>query len=225
MKTPALFINFKTYREATGENAITLAKLAEEAASKNRATVCLVVQAVDIKPVSEAVSLPTYAQHIDPIAYGKHAGHTLPEGVKAAGAEGTVLNHPERPLGARALAASVERAKDAGLEVMACAESVARAKEIAELSPDIISVEIPGLIGGTVSISDAKPDLISGAVNAIAEVSKKINVVTGAGIRNTGDVKKAIGLGVEGVFVSSAIVTSQDPKQAIERLLQGFPAH
>jgi len=222
MKAPVLFVNFKTYAQATGENAVKLAGLAEEAASMNGATVCLVVQATDISTVANSVSLPVYAQHVDPITYGKHAGHVLPEAVKTAGAVGTVLNHPEREMRDEDLGIAVERAKDAGLEVLVCAASISRAKTIAQLSPDLISIEIPELIGGNVSISEAKPGLITNAVRAIKQVNSEIQVITGAGIRGTSDVKRAIELGVEGVFVSNAIVTSPDPKAAIARLLAGF---
>ena len=52
-----LFINFKTYEQATGEKAVELAKAAEKSAKETAKEVVLVPQAVDIKEVSKAVSL------------------------------------------------------------------------------------------------------------------------------------------------------------------------
>ena len=48
--------------------------------------------------VAEAVEIPVFAQHIDPIKPGNSTGHILAESVKEAGAVGTLINHSERQL-------------------------------------------------------------------------------------------------------------------------------
>ena len=95
--------------------------------------------------------------------------------------------------------------------------------EIASFSvkPDFIAVEPPDLIGGDVSVSTAKPELISDSVKAVHAVAS-IPVITGAGIKNSADARKALELGTEGVFVASGIVKAQNPEKAIDELLEGF---
>lgn len=224
LKTPVLFINFKTYAESTGKNAVALAKKAASVAKESKAEIALVVQASDIRLVSESVNLPVFAQHIDPVGYGSNTGHILAEAVKEAGAAGTVLNHAENKRDNAFLQKAIKRAKEAGLIVMACAENLERAKEIAsfEQRPDFIAIEPPELIGGDISVSTAKPELITGCVREIKSIAPKVEAITGAGIKNTVDVAKAIELGTKGVFVASGIIKAKDQKQAIKDLVQGF---
>lgn len=223
-KKPVLFINFKTYAEATGANAIKLAKIAESVAKEERASIALVVQAADLRAVASAVKLPVFAQHIDPVSFGSNTGRTLPEAVKQAGAIGTVLNHAENKCGNDFLRKAIHRAKEAGLIVMACAETLERGKEIASFpeKPELIAVEPPELIGGNVSVSTANPQLILDSVNAIKEIARGIEVITGAGIKNAADVAKAVQLGTKGVFVASGIIKAADQKRAMLDLVRGF---
>ena len=222
VRLPALFINFKTYAEATGANAIKLAKLAEKAAKQTGASVVLVVQAADLRAVSEAVSLPVFAQHVDPVSFGSHTGHTLPEAVKQAGAVGTVLNHAENKRANEFVEAALKRAREAGLLVLACAETTARARKLAALSPDFLAIEPPELIGGTVSVSTAQPEIISSAVEAAKAINPQVVVLTGAGIKSKADVIKAVRLGTQGVFVAAGIVKAADPFKAMTEMGKGL---
>ncbi len=222
VRAPALFVNFKTFAEATGANAVKLAKRVERAALKSKACVVLVVQAADIRAVADAVSLPVFAQHVDPISFGSNTGGVLPEAVRQAGAVGTVLNHAENKRSNEFLQAAVRRAREAGLLVLACAESVERARQLAALSPDFLAVEPPELIGGEVSVSSAKPEVISSAVAAVKSVDPKVVVLTGAGIKSAADVSKAVELGTQGVFVASGVVKAPDPFKAALGLCEGL---
>ncbi len=221
---PVLFINVKTYEGATGKGAVNLAKKAEAVAVPKRVSIALVVQTADIRLVSQNVKLPVFAQHIDPVDFGSHTGAILPEAVKEAGAVGTVLNHAENKRDNQFLQKAIAEAKECGLVVMVCAESLARAKAIAAFpkKPEFIAVEPPELIGGKVSVSNAKPELIMDSVKAVKRIAPEIELITGAGIKNAGDVKKALQLGTEGVFVASGIVEAPDQKAAIEELVTGF---
>ncbi len=224
LREPILFLNFKTYAEATGKNALLLAKKAEKAAKKSGRSVVLVVQAADIRLVARNVHLPVFAQHIDPVGFGSNTGSILPQAVRQAGATGTVLNHAENKRDNQFLQSAIEKAKAAGLAAMACAETTERARQIASFSvrPDFIAVEPPGLIGGNVSVSSAKPELITESVAAVKEIASDIAVVTGAGIKTGADVKKAIELGTVGVFVASSVVKAPDQGKAIAMLLEGL---
>lgn len=223
MDFPVLFINFKTYEQATGENAVALAKKAEEIALKEGISIVLVVQAVDLKAVSSAVSLPVFAQHVDPVEYGSNTGHILPEAVKASGAAGTVLNHAENKRENEFLEKAIARAKSVGLTVMVCAENTERAEQIAGFSskPDLIAIEPPELIGGNISVSSAQPEIITGTIEKV-EAVVSIPIITGAGIKSREDVKIAIELGSKGVFVAAGIVKAEDQGKAISDLIEGL---
>lgn len=147
LKTPVLFVNFKTYEEATGKNAVALAKLCEAVAKKSGASIVPVVQALDLRAVAAAVSLPVFAQHVDAVSFGSNTGKILPEALKQAGAVGTVLNHAEFKQPNEVIQKAVVRCKENGLLVMACAETQERAVQLSAFSPDFLAVEPPELIG------------------------------------------------------------------------------
>ncbi len=222
MKLPVLFLNFKTYEQGTGKKARELAKIAEAIAMETGKSIALVVQAADIRMLAEAVDLPIFAQHIDPVSYGSNTGKILPETVKEAGAIGTVINHAENKRDNKFVEDAVKRAKETGLTVMVCAETTERAKEVAAFSPQFIAVEPPELIGGVISVSTAKPEIISDSVEAVKEINSEIDLITGAGVNSTADVEKSTELGAKGVFVASKILKADDPKKAIEELVAGF---
>jgi len=95
-------------------------------------------------------------------------------------------------------------------------------KKIAELGPDFIAVEPPELIGGKISVSDAKPEVISDSVKAVKSINNKIKVLCGAGIHNKEDVKKAVDLGADGILVSSGIVKARNQEAALKDLVNGL---
>ena len=146
---PALFINMKTYEAGTGPKALELARVAEEVAKSENKNIVLVAQACDIRLISQNCSLPVFAQHVDPVTYGAHTGHMLPEALKQAGASGTILNHAENKRQNDFLEKALIRAKEVGMVVMSCAESLERAEQIAGFSvkPDLIAIEPPELVG------------------------------------------------------------------------------
>ncbi len=223
---PLVIINFKTYKEATGQNAVKLAKMCEAAArtAKGKARIAVAVQAVDIYRVAAAVDkklVDVFAQHIDANGQGKSTGFVTAEAVKEAGATGTLLNHAEHKI--TDIAKRIETAKTAELATVACAANVAEAKAIAsaKTSPDYIAVEPPELIGGKVSVSDAKPELIAAAVKAVKEANSRIIVLCGAGINSSRDVRKALQLGTEGILVASSVVLAKNPEEALMELISG----
>jgi triosephosphate isomerase len=217
-----LFVNFKTYAESTGANAIALAKLCEVVAKEKKVNIALVVQAIDLKEIARSVSLPVFAQHVDAVVFGANTGKILPEAVKQAGAVGTVINHAEFKQSNETIQKAVARCKELGLLVMACAETNQRAIELAAFAPDFIAVEPPELIGGNVSVSTAQPELVTSSVVAVKKINNKIEIITGAGVKSASDVLKAIELGTVGVFVASGIIKAKDQKAALLDLASGM---
>ena len=222
LKTPIIIVNFKTYKESTGDNAIKLAEICNKTAKETKTSIAIAVQSTDIYKISKIVSIPVLSQHIDAVDFGKNTGFLLPESVKQAGAEATLLNHSEHRLDFELLKIFIERAKQAGLKTIVCAKDVEDAKKIAGLSPDFIAVEPPELIGGKISVSEAKPEVISDSVKAIKSINKKIKVLCGAGIHNKDDVKKAVKLGADGILVASGIVKAGNQEAALKDLVDGL---
>jgi len=222
IKTPIIIVNFKAYRESIGDNAIKLAKICNKTAEETKTSIAVAVQSTDIYRISKIVSIPILSQHIDSISFGKNTGFLLPESVKQAGAEATLLNHSEHRLDFGLLKSSIERAKQAKLKTVVCARDVEDAEKIAHLNPDFIAVEPPELIGGKISVSKARPDVISNSVKAIKSLNKKIKVLCGAGIHSKEDVKKAVEFGADGILVASGIVKARNQESALKDLADGL---
>jgi triosephosphate isomerase len=170
------------------------------------------------------VSIPVFAQHSDQDVFGKGTGKILPEVIKYHGAKGTILNHAEFKLTDRVLEKSIGRAKQAGLEVLVCAENAGRAERIANMGikPDMIAIEPPELIGGEISVSTANPGIISETVLKIKMIAPGIKVICGAGIKTRQDVESAVKLGANGVFVASGVIKAKDKEKAMAELAKGL---
>jgi triosephosphate isomerase len=220
---PMLLINFKTYEQATGGKAVALAKAAESVAKKKKANIVVSVQMTDIERVRNAVSIPVYAQHMDAIEPGSHTGWILPQALKEAGATGTLINHSEHQIDdMEKIRTCVNKCREMGMTSVCCAPTPERAKAIAALGPDFIAIEPPELIGGDISVSRAKPEIIKNTVDAVKKVNPNVNVLCGAGVHCREDVAKALKLGSAGILVASGIVKSPEPEKVILDLVGGF---
>jgi len=208
---PILLVNFKTYIESTGKDAVKLAKLIAKIAKQKKADVVIAVEAADIYPVSKAVKIPIYAQHIDPVEEGAHTGAVLAKDVKENGAKGTLLNHSEKRMKYRDLRKSIEIAKKNKLRTVVCVNNIATLRRVRRFKPDYIAIEPPALIGTGISVSTARPGLIRKAV----KVARGVPLLCGAGISSGSDVKRALELGASGVLAASAIVKARDQKAVI----------
>ena len=215
---PILLVNFKTYEEGTGERGLKMAKMIERIAAEKGANMAIAVQIAEIHRISSEVSIPVYSQHMDGIHFGSNTGWILPETIKSAGAAGTILNHAEHQLEPQKLREAIDRAKEIRLKTIVCANTPETAKQIAKFSPDYIAVEPPELIGGTVSVSTAKPEVITNSLKVVG----KIPLLVGAGIKTKEDVRKGMQLGASGVFVASAIMKALSPEKIIKELAEGL---
>ena len=211
-------MNFKTYIEATGKRAIELAKIAEEVSRQTGAAIVVAPQFTDIEPVSKTVDIPVFSQHIDSVKPGAHTGHVIAEAVKSAGAEGSLLNHSERRIKPSEIVESLKSCIDADLRSLVCSDTTQAGVEIAKMSPDMIAIEPHELIGSGVSVSKARPELITESVKQIRRVNRTVKVLCGAGIGAAEDVSKALELGSEGVLVASAVVKVRDPRTVLHSM-------
>jgi triosephosphate isomerase len=222
LKTPVIVLNVKTYDEATWKKALDIANIMDKVSKETGASMAIAVQATDISLCAEKVSIPVFAEHIDPIKPGSHTGWTLPEAVKAAGAVGTLINHSEHRLKLEEIDFCIKRAKELNLDHIVCSHNVASSKTIAAFSPNFIAVEPPELIGGDISVTTADPGIVSSTVNAVRKVDKKVKVLCGAGVKNGKDVAKAVELGSDGVLLASGVVKAKDKEKVIRDLVSGL---
>ncbi|MEX1068379.1 MAG: triose-phosphate isomerase [Patescibacteria group bacterium] len=214
-----LLINFKTYPQAIGPNALKLAKeLKPAAANFPGVGIGFAPPSLELAEVAAHANAPVWAQHVDPAGEGQFTGYLSPADAQAAGAIGTFLNHSEHPLDGQTLEKTLNLAKEAGLKVLVFAKDPPTVAAVKSLNPDFIAYEPPELIGGDVSVTSAKPEIIPEAVAAAGEIP----LLIGAGVHEKADIVKALELGAKGAVVSSAVVTALDPQAVFADLLAGF---
>jgi triosephosphate isomerase len=210
LQTPFILVNFKTYLEATGKRAVELAKKAEKVSRETMVQIGVAPQFTDIAPIAEAVEIPVFAQHIDPIEPGSFTGHVSAEAVKEAGAVGTLINHSERQLRLSEIDATIRIARRKELVSVVCANNQGISAAVAALNPDVVAIEPPELIGTRIPVSKAKPEIVKATVELVRKVNQKVIILCGAGISHGDDVAAALKLGTQGVLVASAVVKTKD---------------
>jgi triosephosphate isomerase len=211
LQTPIIIVNFKTYIESTGKRAVELAQKAEKVHKETGVSVVVAPQLADLAKVAQAVEIPVFAQHIDPIKVGNCTGHVLAEAVKEAGAVGTLINHSERQLKLSDIDAIIKLTRENGLISCVCANNPTVSAAIAALKPDVVSIEPPELIGTGVAVSKTQPEVVTDTVNLVHRINSEIIILCGAGISKNEDVSIALKLGTQGVLVASGIVKAKDP--------------
>lgn len=223
MKTPVVVVNFKTFRESTGRGALRLAKICEEVAKMTGKAVAIAPSMLELALIAQDSSIPVLAQHVDNLPAGSFTGWTPVEILKAAGAQGALINHSERQLELSNVEALVGKCRAFSLVSIVCADNLPIARAMAALGPDFVAVEPPELIGGDVSVTTADPQVIRGTVEEVKRMNPRVKVLCGAGVKTGEDVAKAIALGTEGVLLSTGVVKAADPKAALLDLVGGLP--
>jgi triosephosphate isomerase len=214
-----ILVNFKTYKEASGESATSLAHVICDLVGETGVEIISCPQAVDLRNVAKASDHPTWAQHVDAVDRGRATGWLPPEIAKEKGVEGTLLNHSEHKLSVGILSETLNRCKEVGLKTLVFVDSLDEAKVVAKFAPDIIGYEPPELVGSKeTSVSKAKPEVIEKVVKAISNIP----ILVGAGVKDKKDVEMALKLGAMGIGVSSAVVLAKSPKDKLRELAQGF---
>jgi len=215
-----IIVNFKTYSEATGKKGIELAKKAEKTSNETHTFIVVAPQFADLAVVAKAVSIPVFAQHIDPIKPGSHTGHVLAESIEKAGAVGTLINHSERQLKLSDISEAIEIARENGLISVVCANNPNISVAVATLKPDIIAIEPPELIGTGIPVSKAKPEVVMDTIKLVRKVNPTVTILCGAGISRGDDVAVALRLGTQGVLVASGIVKAKDQYRVLREFAE-----
>ena len=130
---------------------------------------------------------------------------------------GVLLNHSERKVALPTLQKTILLCKKNKLQTIVCASSIAEIKLIAPLRPTFIAYEPAELIGKDISVTQAKPQIITKAQSLLQQPTK---LLVGAGIHSSDDIRHALSLGAQGVLLSHAICTAKNPQKALQGLLQ-----
>jgi triosephosphate isomerase len=218
-----IFVNFKTYPQGTGEEALKLAKICEEVSLESKIEIIPVVQFVDLFRISQEVKIPVWVQHLDFFPQGQHTGWENLEAIIEAGGKGTLLNHAEHQIPPGTVSQIIKRimnneSRIKDFKTLVCCKTMGQAERLAKLKPDYLAYEPPELIGGDLSVSEAKPFVIGRIVKKLPDM----NIMVGAGIKMGKDVKRSLELGAKGVLVSSAVVLAKDQKGVLEDLVSGY---
>ena len=222
VKRPVIVVNFKTYPDASGPNALALARLCEQVASETGASIVVAPPTADLALVASSVSIPVFAQHVDDAPAGSATGHVVVENVRSSGAVGTLLNHSEKRIKIAEIHELIERSRAHGLATIVCTNNIGVSRACAAMGPDFVAVEPPELIGGDISVTTANPEIVSGTVRAIQTVAKDVGVLCGAGVKNGRDVAKAVELGAVGVLLASGVVKAKDKRAVLMDLVSGL---
>jgi triosephosphate isomerase (TIM) len=218
-RTPIVILNFKTYLESTGKNALKLAIASEIVAEETGVNIVIAPQSPDIYKLSNEVNIPVFAQHVDAVDAGGHTGSSLLECVNEAGAVGCLINHSEQRMKLADMDVVVKKARRKNMITVLCTDNIETSAAASSLKPDFVAIEPPELIGSGIPVSKAEPEIVKGTVDIIHHINPEISVLCGAGISTGEDMRAAMDLGSEGVLLASGIIKSKDPKKALLNLV------
>ncbi len=216
IRTPYFEIGTKNY--IYGDTVLEYAKAADRAAEKYDIDVLFITPAVEIRRVVENTkNLIVLAPYMDTLRPGRGMADILPEGLKAAGAQGVVINHCEKPMSLPQMKKTIDRARELDFLVFACADTLEEAKAIAQLHPDIINPEPSAIIGGGNGVSPM--DYVKDSIRVIKEIYPDILVEQAAGITCGDQVYDFIMAGSEAAGAASGIMNAPDPIAMIDEMI------
>ena len=216
IRTPFFEIGTKNY--IYGDKLLEYALAADKAAEKYDIDVLFICPAVEIRRVAENTNhLIVLAPYMDTLRPGRGMADVLPEGLKAAGAVGVVVNHCEKHMSLPQIKATIDRARELDMLVFACADTLAEAKAIAQLHPDIINPEPSEIIGGGNGVSPMA--YVKESIKVIKEIYDDIMVEQAAGITNGQQVYDFIMAGSEAAGAASGIMNAADPIAMIDEMI------
>jgi len=160
-----------------------------------------------------------FAQHADPVGIGAHTGSISLDELKLSGVKGVILNHSEHKIPLAQIQETISLCKQKKMVVVVCSGKLSEMKKIAAFHPEYIAYEPRELIGGDLSVTQAKPDLIVKAVESVREISRHTKVLCGAGIHSKEDLGQALLLGTSGVLIGHAVPKSKNPRKFLESML------
>ncbi len=215
IRTPFFETTVKNY--IFGDAVLDYARAADAASKKYDVDVLFIAPYTEIRRVRENTDrIFVLAPYMDFIKPGRGIADVLPEALKAAGAQGVVLNHSERPMTLNALRKTIDRANKLDLLTFVCADTIAEAQALALLHPDILNPEPTELIGSG-QVSDM--GYVKEVIRAVKSIDSSILVEQAAGITNAQQVYDFIMAGSEAAGSASGILTSSNPHALLNEMI------
>ena len=210
-----IFLNLKTYKEATGKKAVKLLSSLKDI--KTKVKVIPIVQATDIFRIKKELGIEIWAQHADPIDEGRATGYISAFSLKEAGASGVLINHSEHKLEKEAIFFVIKKAKENNLKTLLVGHNEKMVLEFDKLPIDFLAYEDERLIATETSILETQASIIK-------NLAQKLNhpLIVGAGIKSGEDVKNALFCGAKGVLIASHFVKAKSPEDKLKEFLSAF---
>jgi len=221
-KIPVLVLNLKNYQEIFAKNALKIALEAQKISQKYSIDIIICPPNPLLYYLSNELDIPVFAQHVDYAKIGSSTGAIVPELLNSIGITGSLINHSEKRIPLNQIESIVKKFKELDLSSLVCAQTVEEVKLISQLDPDLIAIEPPELIGSGRSVSKVNPNIITDSVNAANSINSNVDILCGAGIMNSDDVKIALNLGSKGILIASGVVQSDNWDQKIKELVSAF---
>ena len=201
-----------------GDKVLEFALAADRAAKNYDVDVLFIAPYTEIRRIAEHTqNLIILAPYMDTIRPGRGMADVLPEALKAAGARGVVINHCERAMPLTAIKKTIDRANELDMLSFACADTIAEAKAMAQLHPDIINPEPTELIGSG-SASDLS--YVLETVKVIKAIYSDILVEQAAGITTAEQIYQFIMAGSDAAGSCSGILNSKDPLALLDEMIR-----
>ena len=215
IRTPFFETSVKNY--IYGDAVLEFAMAADRAAVKYDVDVLFISPYTEIRRIREnCPHLILLAPYMDTLRPGRGMADVLPEALKAAGAQGVVINHCERPMTLSAIKQTIDRANELDMLSFVCADTVEEAMAVAQLHPDIINPEPTELIGSG-NASDMR--YVMEAIQAVKSIDKNIMVEQAAGITTAQQIYDFIMAGSEAAGSASGILKSPDPLALLDEMV------
>lgn len=200
-----------------GDAVLEFAMAADKAAVKYDVDVLFISPYTEIRRIREhCPHLIIIAPYMDTLRPGRGMADVLPEALKAAGAQGVVINHCECPMTLTAIKKTIDRANELDMLSFVCADTIEEAMALAQLHPDIINPEPTELIG---SGQASDMSYVKQAIQAVKSIDKNIMVEQAAGITTAQQIYDFIMAGSEAAGSASGVLKSPRPLELLDEMI------
>ncbi|NLE19820.1 MAG: triose-phosphate isomerase [Clostridiales bacterium] len=215
IRTPFFETSVKNY--IYGDEVLRFAQAVDAAAKKYDVDALFIAPYTEIRRVREhCPNLIVLAPYMDTLRPGRGMADVLPEALKAAGAQGVVINHCERPMTLAAIRMTIERARELDMLSFCCADTVDEARAIAHFHPDILNPEPTELIG---SGQASDMSYVREVIDAVKAIDPAILVEQAAGITTAQQIYDFIMAGSEAAGSASGILKAEHPFRLLDEMV------
>lgn len=218
MGQPFLVVNPKSY--LFGQALLDLALGADRIASQTSIKIYFTAPFTELARITASTHhIVVTAQHMDAIEPGRGMGKVSLESLTSIGVFATFLNHAENPLELSVLRQTIQRAQEAAMTTIVCADSPEEAVAVATLNPSIVLAEPTALIGTGQAPDDS---YITTTLKNIRKINPAVQVMIASGVSSPDDVARVMRLGADGTGATSGIISKQDPIQEIAEWVEAI---